>query len=301
MAENNIPRGPIPIQPQGQNPLAKHFRQPKIYLRLPSKGQYWPEGSIDMPDNGEVPVYSMTAKDELVLKTPDALINGESTVSLIKSCIPSIKDAYAVPSLDLDAILVAIRIATYRESLTITTKVPNTTPELERDYQVNLVELLDSMQSRVFEDTFVSNGFTFKLVPNNYAQFTKAALKAFEEQRLVKTIDESNLDEAQKLEKFNASFKKLTDYNLDMVVDQVISVQFQNEDPVTNINHIREFFEGTDGVIFEGLKNHLEKMKTEFNIKPLTVTTDEEERKAGAPDTFQVPIAFDQSNFFARQ
>lgn len=299
MAENNTPRGPIPIQPQGQNPLAKHFRQPKIYLRLPTGGKYWPEGSIDMPENGELPVYSMTAKDELVLKTPDALINGQSTVNLIKSCIPAIKDGFAIPSLDLDAILVAIRIATYGETLTITTEIPNT--KIEKEYQVNLVELLDTMQTRVWEDRIHSHGFTFMLKPSDYLQFTQAALKAFEEQRMVKSIDDSELNEEEKLAKFNVSFQKLTQHNLEMVVQQVVSVQFQNEEPVTNINHIRDFFEGTDGEIFEAVKEHLEKMKNEFNIKPLTVITDEEERKAGAPEKFEVPISFDQSNFFARR
>lgn len=299
MAENNTPRGPIPIQPQGQNPLAKHFRQPKIYLRLPSGGKYWPEGSIDMPENGELPVYSMTAKDELVLKTPDALINGESTVNLIKSCIPAIKDGFATPSLDLDAILVAIRIASYGEELTISTKIPGT--DIEKEYSVDLIQLLDSMQNRHFEETFHSNGFTFKLVPTNYTQFTQAALKAFEEQRLVKAIDDAKLSEEEKLARFNVSFKKLTEYNLDMVVQQIVSVQFQNEEPVTDRNHIREFFAGTDGSIFDSVKGHLEKMKEEFNIKPLTVVTEEEERKAGAPEKFEVPIAFDQSNFFARK
>jgi hypothetical protein len=299
MAENNTPRGPIPIQPQGQNPLTKHFRQPKIYLRLPSQGKYWPEGSIDMPENGELPVYSMTAKDELVLKTPDALINGESTVNLIKSCIPNIKDGFATPSLDLDAILVAIRIASYGEELTVTTKIPGT--EIEKDYAVDLVQLLDSMQNRHFQETFHSDGFTFKLIPTNYTQFTQAALKAFEEQRLVKAIDDAKLTEEEKLARFNVSFKKLTEYNLDMVVQQVKSIQFENEEPVTNINHIREFFAGADGKIFDTVKNHLEKMKNEFAIKPLTVVTTDEERQAGAPETFEVPIAFDQSNFFARK
>ena len=55
------------------NPLFKHFKQPAIYLNLPSKGQYWPEGSIDYPATGDIPVYPMTVKDEITLKTPDAL------------------------------------------------------------------------------------------------------------------------------------------------------------------------------------------------------------------------------------
>ena len=136
MSENYIPQGGIPMMPNGPqpgtpvqpvqaNPLTKHFRQPKLYLKLPSGGQYWPEGSLDLPENGEVAVYPMTAKDELVLKTPDALINGESTATMISSCIPNIKNAYDTPSLDLDAILIAVRIATYGEKLTITAPVPN--------------------------------------------------------------------------------------------------------------------------------------------------------------------------------
>ena len=145
------------------------------------------------------------------------------------------------------------------------------------------------------------NGFTFNLRPTNYQQFTQAALKAFEEQRLVKTIDDSKIPEEEKLAKFNVSFKKLTEYNVDLVVQQVTSIRYQNEDPVTNPKHIKEFFAGTDGEIFDGVKNHLEKMKDEFGIKPLKVITDEEERKAGAPEEFEVPIAFDQSNFFARR
>jgi hypothetical protein len=34
----------------------------------------------------------MTAKDELMFKTPDALLNGQSTVEVVKSCIPAIQD-----------------------------------------------------------------------------------------------------------------------------------------------------------------------------------------------------------------
>ena len=91
------------IKPTGANPLMKFYRQPKIYLALPSKGHWYPEGSLDMPDNGELPVFAMTAKDELTLKTPDALLNGAATVELIQSCIPNIKNAWQMPVLDLDA------------------------------------------------------------------------------------------------------------------------------------------------------------------------------------------------------
>ena len=93
------------------NPLASIMRQPKIYISLPSKGQYWPPDSLKVSDNQEYPVYSMTAKDELLLKTPDALLNGQAVVDVLESCVPNIVNAWDCPQIDLDALLIAIRIA----------------------------------------------------------------------------------------------------------------------------------------------------------------------------------------------
>ena len=56
------------------NPLQKYFRQPKLHVRLPSGGKYYPPGALDLPESGEVAIYPLTAKDELLLKTPDSLI-----------------------------------------------------------------------------------------------------------------------------------------------------------------------------------------------------------------------------------
>ena len=39
-----------------QNPLRKYFRQPKVYITLPSKGKFYPKGSIELPENKEFPV-----------------------------------------------------------------------------------------------------------------------------------------------------------------------------------------------------------------------------------------------------
>jgi hypothetical protein len=39
------------------NPLSAYFRQPKIYVKLPSGGQFYPPGALDASANGEYPVY----------------------------------------------------------------------------------------------------------------------------------------------------------------------------------------------------------------------------------------------------
>ena len=60
------------------NPLTQYFRQPAIYVKLPSNGQHYPEAALNMPANNELPVYPMTAIDEITYRTPDALFNGNA-------------------------------------------------------------------------------------------------------------------------------------------------------------------------------------------------------------------------------
>ena len=132
------------------NPLLKHFRQPKLFIRLPSNGEFYPKGSIEITENNEYPVLAMTAKDELMIKTPDALLNGQSTVSVIQSCIPKIKNAWNVPSIDIDAILIAIRIATYGENMDMSINVPGI--EEEKTYSLDLRILLDRLSSAAYDN-----------------------------------------------------------------------------------------------------------------------------------------------------
>ena len=106
------------------NPLSKYFRQPSIYLKLPSNGQFWPDGAVELPVTGEIPVYPLTARDEVTLRTPDALMNGSGVTDVIHSCCPSIKDAWKMPSVDVDAVLIGIRIASYGHSMDLDTNCP---------------------------------------------------------------------------------------------------------------------------------------------------------------------------------
>ena len=278
------------------NPLAGHFRQAKIYVTLPSGGKYYPEDSLDMTETGELPVMPMTAKDELALKTPDALLSGQATVDLIHSCIPNIKNAWGMPSLDIDACLIAIRIASYGEHMTITATAPETKNPV--DYTVDLRQVLDRYTNAKFIDTFTTNDLTVTIRPLTYKEFSKVSMQTFEEQRIFALVNNDKIDEDEKLKQFNTTFTKLRDITLGMVINSVVSIQV-GDDVVTDRNHIVEFLENTDKTFFKALSDHIEVQKKEFQVPPMEVRSNEEQLKEGAPETFEVPIVFDQSNFFA--
>ena len=142
MVDNSVPKPTGNMTNIEPNPLMKHIRQPKIYIKLPSGGKYWPKGAVEIPETGELPVLPMTARDEITFKTPDALINGQATVDVIQSCIPDIKNAWEIPSIDLDVILIAIRRASYGDSLEMSHKIPGTA--IDKDYALDLIQIYDS-------------------------------------------------------------------------------------------------------------------------------------------------------------
>ena len=174
------------------NPLKKYFRQPKIYLMLPSKGRYYPQGSIQMTESQELPVYPLTAKDEMMMKTPDALLNGEATIDIIKSCIPNILDPWKMPVIDIDAVMVAIRMATYGEKMSISTKVPVINED--RDYEVNLRDILEYLVTFNYEQyVSLSDDITVEIRPMTYKEFTENAQRTFQEQRIFKLVEDDTI------------------------------------------------------------------------------------------------------------
>jgi hypothetical protein len=278
-----------------QNPLRKYFRQPKVYITLPSKGDFYQEGVLEMTENKEFPVFAMTAKDELIIKTPDALLNGQATVDVIQSCIPNIKSAWQMPSVDLDACLVAIRIATYGESLDITTKVPVLGED--RQFTVDLRQVLNKLVTPTFDYKLKIGDIGVELRPLTYKEFTETNLKTFEEQRIFTLVNDDELDDAERLNRFGQSFKKLTDLTVGMLTKSIAKLTIGDEE-VTNPTFINEFIDNVDKEFFKSITDHLEEQRKKFAIEPIKVESNEEDVAAGVPKTWEVPITFDQSNFF---
>ena len=278
-----------------QNPLGKYFRQPKIYIKLPSGGRFYPDGALEVTDTGEYPVFAMTAKDELSMKTPDALLNGQATVDVIQSCVPNIRNAWMMPSIDLDSVLTAIRIATYGETMDLTITVPNT--EMETTYQVDLRQVMDTFNGIDYDSTVHINDMSIHIKPLTYQQFTQNAIKSFEEQRVFAIVNDETMSDEKKIEMFSKSFQKLTALTVNVVAQSIEKIQVE-EQTVVNPMHIMEFINNADKKFYNAIMDHMELQKSKFELKPMTIEATDEQISAGAPKTFDVPIVLDAANFF---
>ena len=81
--------------------LKKYYRMPGVHIRLPTNGAFMPPGSVEFTMSGDIPVYPMRGADELLLKSPDALMSGYAIEELLKSCVPAIQFPRLVSSPDL--------------------------------------------------------------------------------------------------------------------------------------------------------------------------------------------------------
>ena len=271
------------------------FRTPSVYITLPSKGQYWPEGSLDIKSpTGELAVQSMTVRDEMSLKTPDALMNGVAVVNVIQSCCPDIKDAWQVPSMDLDTILVAIRIATYGEQLEVKPLIPKVN-EMQT-VSINLNSVVDQIEKRPFtEDHQLSDSTVIKIKPMNYRGITDANIKNYEQARLAESIRKSSLNEDQKLAEIQKAFNNIANMTIDNMVNQIIAVKYKNEP----IQDIKQFITEIPAKIANEIKEVLNSQKDIGTIPHQTVATPQEFVDKGAPQSYPQPITLDYANFFA--
>jgi hypothetical protein len=271
------------------NPLANYFRQPKLFIKLPSHGEYYAEGSLDKSQNEEYAVYAMTAKDELMFKTPDALMNGQATVEVIKSCVPSIKNPWLMPSMDLDTVLIAIRIASYGEQMEVGTDCPSCNHRNE--YNLDLLRYLDQASSFQYQSKLEVDGLIINLRPYNYKEVTKAAIKTFEQQKLISIVTDQNLSEEEKVEKFGEGFVRLTELTVDVVVNCIDSIETPTG-IVTDHAMIKEFMENTSSSIFNMVNDRITEMKDLMSLKAQDVKCEECEYE------FNVELTMDQTNFF---
>ena len=270
------------------NPLKQYFRRPAIYLTLPSKGKDYPPGVIDFPENGELPIYPMTAIDEITTKTPDALFNGNAVAELIKSCVPNIKDPWQVSSTDLDAILLAIKAASGSDNLEINSTCPGC--KEQSTYKINLVAVLSTLTSPDYSTALEVGELKIKFGPLTYSEVNEAGLAQFEVQRMFANLNQIT-DEKEKVEKTKNALITVTEVTMNLIAKTIQYIE-TNDVKVNNIDHIKEFLQNCDKNMYVSIRDYHTKLKSATEIKPLDV------KCISCEHEYKQPFTLNVSDFF---
>jgi hypothetical protein len=272
------------------NPLQIAFRHPKIYMKLPTEGKFWDPISLVIPITKDLPVLSMTGKDEILLKTADALMNGAATVEMIQSCIPSIKNAWQMPRIDLDAILIAIRLATYGDKLEVEIKCPSCKDQ--SSYEVDLHYMLENINLPNYNNALEVNGVFVNFRPQSYEQYNKANLENFEQKRLVSQLTNANIPEEERAKVMRDIVKRVTEINLIQITDNIESIMTEHE-TVTDRTLIEDFLKNTDLETYNKIKNRINELNASYKMPSMKVNCH------NCKHEFESNIELDPVTFFA--
>jgi hypothetical protein len=270
------------------NPLTQYFRQPAVYIRLPSGGKFYPPGTLQMPPNSELPVLPMTSVDEITYRTPDALFNGTATVNVIKSCVPSIRDPWVMPSTDIDAVLVGIRIASYGHEMEIGTTCPacNEADEIS----VDLRRVNDMISAGNYDQVLNIGDLEIYFKPITYRTVNQNNQVQLEQQQAMQLIN-SDADEKIKIDQLNKSIAVINETTLNTVAQSIAAIKTPQA-MVTETEFIVDFLKNCDSKKFNQLRDYVIGLKQASEVKPLDLTCKECSHK------YKQAFTLDLSSFF---
>jgi hypothetical protein len=285
------------------NPLSGYFRAPKMYVPIPSGGKFYTDDVVEMPETKELPIFAMTGKDEMIMKNPDALLNGEAVSEVIKSCCPNVKNPRQMLSSDVDVLLVAVQGATVGDLVEVSAKCPKCKEDQKGDASIE--SAIESMA--VLDDIYLveheAEGLpTLKIEirPFTYESSIQAGVVNFQSTRSLQALAEIK-DEMARLRAFNENFKKIAALNFSLIADSIASITYNVNDEdhtVTDRKNIIEFLDNSDSSIGKAIEEKIKEINAiginhEMQMQCETCLDDNSD-----PFVFTGQVSFDPVNFF---
>ena len=164
--------------------------------------------------------------------------------------------------------------------------------DAENSYDMDLTAWLDIFNNFIYNTDIAVDPLTVHVRPYTYKEVTKTALKSMEQQRIFQVINDDTISDEVKLEKFGASFLKLTELTVDVIADCITAIDTP-DGSVSDKAMIKEFIANCSKDIFQKIQDHVVQMKELIEFKAQDVTCGE------CSKPFSLPVTMDQSNFFA--
>ena len=276
------------------NPLISAYRKPSLYIDLPSGGRYY-DPAPKLSADGELAVYAMTARDELITKTPDALFNGEASVSLIQSCCPDIPNPRQIPVNDLMVIMLAIRQASYGSEIEVEVDCPQCSHK--NNVAINCQAIIDNAVSRPQPSNVITinDGFEITLNPYSLEDRNTIQIQQIKQVKMIEGLQNANMDDQQRQEMFGKTFVEMAELTVDLVTNCVDSVRTPGSDSeaVSDKNTIREWLQNITSADYEQIKSKVDELSNDGVNNMFKVQCE------SCKHQWETEVELDVTNFFA--
>lgn len=281
---------------QSTNPLTQFYRKETTYIQLPSRGHYYDDEVVKFLDNGELAVMPMTAADEITLKNPDALLSGKAIVDVITSCVSGVKKPKRLLACDIDALMIAIREASYGDEAAMELDCPNEECKAKNEFGLNLEMLLN--ESETLEETYevvLPNSLTVYLRPGTFETTNRQNKAAFENAKIQRSMNNPSITDEVQMKLLAQVFKSLTKLNFEVIEGAIEKIVFTDDEDetqtITNKKHISDFIKNIDKSTVDIIDTKI----SEINKIGIAKTLDAVCKECG--HKWEAPIEFNPVNF----
>lgn len=281
------------------NPLQRYFRRPALWVKLPTLGKWYSDDDVVTNENQEVQVFGITAIDEIMLNTPDALFNGYALESVIKSCVPEIKQPKLLCQPDLEAIFVGIKSATNNGKFDITSVCPKC--KHDNTFEIQCNHILDSMTYIEDSDTCIDIDGNMRVYVKPYDLTMRNIIvqRQLEERKVLDDVEKdaalnNNMVRASAYAK---SIEKLSRLTFKLVADSVTKIEIL-DNPITVVTdkeHISEWLVNVNKNISDAI---IGAVTTLNNTGPIKTTPAQCEM---CQHQWTETLNFDPTLFFSRR
>jgi len=281
-----------------QNPLQQFFRQPAMYLNLPTKGKWYTPDVVEMTDDQQIAVYPLSAINEIMLNTPDAMLNGQALENVVKDCAPGIKNAKRFMLPDLEALFVAIKSASNNGKMDYDRNCPNCNHE--NSFELQCQGLLDLMTYIDESDLSIRFGQDLMVYvrPYDFEMRQIFMRREFEEEKLLRQLndDNANIDELVKAGKMAESVERLSRITFSLVSRSIEKiVMMKSQTTVTDRDHINEWLMSISKQQADLVIEAVDKINKIGVMKTMNVQC------TSCGHTWEDALSFDPSSFFGRR
>jgi hypothetical protein len=210
-------------------------------------------------------------------------------VSVIESCVPNIKNAWQMPSMDIDTLLVSIRIATYGHELDISTKCPAC--ENEADFGLDLRLVMEQIKSPDYGQVMKLGDLEIYFRPMTYQQMNENSMTQFQDQKLLQILNNTDSDDATRVKQLSDALKKITQFTTNALAQNIAMIRTP-QSQVVQIEHIAEWLGQCDRGTFARIRDFIINTKQQGELQPLGMKCSQCEHE------YKQAFTLDMTNFF---
>jgi hypothetical protein len=275
------------------NPLEKYYRAPKIYTQLPSRMQFYAPEMVETTPNGEVAIYSMTALDQIIIRTPDALLNGDALLKVVQNCVPAIKDPINLVEPDINALLLAIRIASKGPNMTLDVVCGNC--QHENHYEIDCQAILETQTPiETVNSLDIDGKLLLHVKPYNFHQRNLTLLNEIQETQAIKLLESNEqMDETAKMIELGNLVTKMATRTLEIVAKSITHITIiATGQTVSDPAHINEFVRNISKEQADAIMERIKELNNTGIDSKCNFTCQECQHE------WTQPLDFDPSSFF---